>query len=203
MEGVSKHKYRFSFTAASLLLNETVSVAEAYTVNACRWEGLNVHGLRKERLSTKLRELREIKLRIEQMSVEELSFFISADKMSQRQLAFVAFCRCYAFVGDFVTEVVLDKVTRYDHHISDMDYLTFQRQKSLLHKEMDNLGDSTKEKVKQRIFTVLLQGGLIDSTKSRNIRIPIVELPLEQVIRKKNPNDLRFLLYSDHQIQHP
>jgi len=75
-----------------------------------------------------------------------------------------------------------------------MDYNVFFNKKSIDHIELDKLTTLTQYKIKQVIFKVMQQGGLIDNTKDRNIQIPQLSTAFENIIKNTNPNDLKLLL---------
>ena len=94
----------------------------------------------------------------------------------------------------------MDKVSLFDFHLTDRDYFTFVNRKQIDHEELEQLADSTKKKVKQIVFRVLEQAGIIDSTETKNIQVVHIGRSFEKLICDTNPNDLKLLLYTEQRI---
>jgi hypothetical protein len=189
-----KSKYRFSFTAASLMLGELINYARILTENDFSIESLVPDSLKKEKAKTGKREFAELKLRLATLSDEETQLLADSDLSTQKLIAYLACCRAYCYIRDFVSEVILEKVSIFDHQITDRDYNAFFSKKCVDHDELEILADTTKAKIKQVVFKVLEQAGLIDNVKARNIIRPIVDARLENILKTHKPSDLALLL---------
>jgi hypothetical protein len=192
--------YRFSFTAASLMLNELILYAKQIVDNEILIENLTADVMNRERSKTNKREFAELLIRLKTLSPKELVILSNGTYDDQKLIAFVAFSRAYSIFRDFINEVILEKITLYDYVITDRDYNSFISRKSIDHDELNDLADSTKAKIKQVMFKVLHQAGLIDNIKKRSIIIPIVGLSLEKSIAETNLLDLKLLLYTEDKI---
>lgn len=193
-------KYRFSFTAASLLLNELISFSRMIIEDEMELENLKPEMMHRERAKTNKREFSELYLRLKLLDRPLMEKLVYGTKEDQKQIAIIAFGRTYSFFKDFVEEVILEKISLFDFKLEDRDYNSFISKKSIDHEELDQLADSTKYKIKQVLIKVLEQGGLIDNIKERNIIMPIVELEIERIIAQTNLEDLKLLLYTDQKI---
>ena len=187
-------KYRFSFTAASLMLVELIEYAKILVGNGFVIDDLQHQSLKKDKAKTGKREFAELKIRLSTLSKDELELLAESDITTQKLISYIACCRAYSYIREFVMEVVLEKVSLYDHQITEIDYNAFFNKKCIDHDELEDLADTTKAKIKQVVFKILQQAGLIDGVKSKYIIIPIVETRLENVIKGTNPNDLALLL---------
>lgn len=192
------HKYRFSFTAGSLMLREMVVCADALVENGCDLNSLDPHLLNKEKSKTTKRTFSEVKLRLAELTQDELYLLHSAEHATQRLMCFLACCRAYGFIYDFVHEVLVEKVLVFDHQINDRDYNAFINRKAVDHPELDEITDLTKEKIKQVVFKVLEQASLIDSVKSRVIQVPLLNTRLELLLKSSRPADLVLLLQTQY-----
>lgn len=161
---------------------------------------LTTNDLYRERAVTSKRELIELQLRLSTLSRNELEFLTEAKYEERGLLCLIAFGRTYKFFKDFIEEVVLEKVSMFDFYLTDRDYITFVNRKQIDHEELEQLADSTKKKIKQVVFKVLEQAGIIDSIKTRNIQTPHIGRAFEQLICQTNPNDLKLLLYTELRI---
>jgi hypothetical protein len=196
----NKNKYRFSFTAASLLLKELISFGKMMLEDNISLEDLNPEMMHRERAKTNKREFAELYLRLQAIDKPMLEKLVYGSQDDQKQVAIIAFARTYRYFREFMEEVVQEKVTLFDFKITERDYNSFVSRKTIDHEELELLADSTKAKIKQVILTVLHQAGLIDNIKDRNIIVPIVDRKLEKVIAETDPNDLKLLLYTDQKI---
>jgi hypothetical protein len=189
-----QHKYRFSFTAASLQVPVMVLLAQKLVSEGLLLEELKADDLQKGRAKTNLREFIEIRMRLNTLSSEEISVLANSNSDEQKFICLISFGRTYKYFRDFIEEVVLEKISLFDFKISEMDYNVFFNKKSIDHIELEKLTTLTQNKIKQVIFKVMQQGGLIDNTKDRNIQIPQLSTAFENIIKNTNSNDLKLLL---------
>lgn len=197
---INKNKYRFSFTAASLLLNELISFSRMILEENILLEDLKPEMMNRERAKTKKREFAELFIRLKVLDRPLMEKLVYGTQDDQKQIAIIVFGRAYSFFRDFMDEVVQEKVTLFDFKITDRDYNSFVSRKSIDHEELEQLAQTTKSKIKQVVIKVLHQAGIIDNIKDRNIMVPMVDWKLEQVIAATDPNDLKLLLYTDQKI---
>ena len=194
------NKYRFSFTAASLMVSEMVELSCKLVESGATVASLTADDHKRERAVTSKREFAEIQLRLATLTRNELEFLTEARYEERKLLSMIAFSRTYRFFRDFMEEVLLEKVSLYDLHLTDRDYITFVNRKQIDHEELEQLADSTKKKIKQVVFKVLEQAGIIDSIKTRNIQTPHIGRAFEKLICQTTPNDLKLLLYTEQRI---
>ena len=190
----SKLKYEFSLTGSSLRVNDMVLFASKY-VN----EG--VAEFKSDKGTTNKRMVSEFKKRIDNLTRNQQLLFIEGDFSTQKHLAFLSACKTYSLLRDFVIEVVREKFLIMDFNLTDTDYLSFIRRKEVDHDELAELTDLTQGKIKQVIFKILEQGGIIESVKSKEIQLQILERKTKRVIVDDNPEWLKIFLMSDSDIQ--
>jgi Putative inner membrane protein (DUF1819) len=190
-------KYDFSYTSASLRLQEMILVAKAF-VGKRTIDFTNELGNGK--FTTGKRMLAEFQKRINRLTPEELDVLIHGDLTSQKQIAFLSICKSSYFIRDFMLEVIREKYLIFDYQITDGDYISYYRRKYESHPEMEKLTEITAKKVKQVIFKILEQSGIIDNIKSKNIQPQLLDETLIDAILKDNPTWLKVLLMSDKDI---
>ena len=61
-----------------------------------------------------------------------------------------------------------------DYNLTETDYISFIRRKEINHDELANLTDQTQAKVKQVIFKILEQAGIIDNVEDKEIQLQIL-----------------------------
>ena len=162
-------KYRFSFTAGSLLLEEMKLVVDAMVGDGIDLNHLDAAVINKSRKTTSKREFGELKIRIAQLSERELRFFYDASEIEQIQIAFIGVVRSYEFIQDFLLQVAREKLETFDYILVDRDYNKFIDSVEMSHPEYMLLSASTKVKVKQVMFKIFEQAGFINSNKKREL----------------------------------
>ena len=195
---VKTNKYDFSFTASSLRLNEMLIVARAYH-DGVKVDYTNELGGGKS--STGKRMLSEFNKRVSNLTPYQLNVLLNGDLVTQKQMTLVSICKSYAFIREFVVEVLREKSLVYDYQITDGDYISFYRRKFDLHDEMDSITEITERKIKQVTFKILEQAGLINDIKNRIIQPQIINYNLVNALIQDNPNWLKVLLVSDMDIE--
>ncbi len=196
--GVSKTKYIFSFTSSSLRHSEMITVASQLTKSS---NDELVLKLGRGKRTTGRKILNDCKLRLSALTDKQLEILLAGDSQTQKQMAFLAACKRFLFIRDFVVEVVREKYLTFDLSLTDGDFVTFLRRKSALHPEIENLTDLTLKKIKQVTFKMLEQSGLIDSVVKKNILPQYLERNVLQAIYEDNHVWLKLFLYADAEIQ--
>jgi hypothetical protein len=190
----SKLKYEFSLTGSSLRVNDMVLFATKYVIDG-------VAEFKSDKGTTNKRMVSEFKKRIDNLTHNQQLLFIEGNFSTQKHLAFLSACKSYSLLRDFVIEVVREKFLIMDFNLTDTDYLSFIRRKEVEHDELAELTDLTQGKVKQVIFKILEQGGIIESIKTKEIQLQILEGKSKRVIVDDNPEWLKIFLMSDSDIQ--
>lgn len=187
-------RYKFSFTTASLQVPVMTSLAVKMVNEGLTLGELQPDDIGKERSKTNKKMLNEMKNRLVTLSDNEINHLARASYDEQRLLSMVAFARAYRFFYDFVTDVVAEKVALFDFTLTDMDYNVFFSRVAVNHPEVEKLTTLTQRKVRQYIFKVLEQGGLINNVKERIIRVPQLSMAFTSLISNTRPQDLKLLL---------
>jgi hypothetical protein len=203
--GSKVEPYSFSFLTGALYLPESLAVAELASTEP-DWAKVlhraaedNVLKLRKSASRTRL--LREIRYRLQQLSREEMEFLCEAGPRDQRQLLFIAICRRFRFIREFVEEVLRPKAMALDIQLYPADFARFFDRKGAESPEIDELTPKSTAKIKQVLVRMLAETGLLDSTTSQRIARPAPSKALVNLVAKTDPTDLRCLLLSDIDIR--
>lgn len=192
-------KYRLSFIAASLRLPEMSEFAREY----CE-KGLEI--ITKESIikggneRTAAREFREIRDRVNALTDRQIEILAYGDLISQKQIALLSVCKQYAFIRDFIVEVLRNKALVFDFQLTEGAYITFFRRKSEEHPELEEITETTTKKIKQVTFKILEQAGMIDSVRSKKIIPQIVEPQVSNSIMEDDPEWLKIFLLTDIEI---
>lgn len=151
--------------------------------------------------ATSKRMLQEYRKRLRKLTPKQLELLAEGDLLIQKKIALLSVCKTYDLIRDFVIEVVRDKFLIFDPYLSEGDYLSFIRRKVDLHPELETITDKTHKKIKQVIFLILEQAGIIDNIKSKIIQAQYVEPEILISIIDDNPNWLKIFLMSDRDIK--
>lgn len=193
--------YKFSFTALSLKVKETIFLARKLKNEDLSLEDLSPKDLSDPRGATSKRKFQELVRRLNQLSEEELDLLVYGNQEAQKQVCLLAFARYYRFFYDFVAEVMLDKILVFDYELTDRDINSFVSRKSIDHPELESLAETTRKKVIQVLWKVLEQSELINSVIERKIIPPFLDEKLEKLLMRSNPNDLKIFLYTAQKIK--
>ena len=194
--------YVMSFTSGGLFFNESLQVAEVYD-DIQDWETVKKKVLAENILQTRTenssrRRAREICSRLKLLSEDQLQLLLSGSRPEQQYLLWIAVCKHYLFIREFMAEVVREKYLRMDLELHPRDYEIFFEDKAEWHEELDTLKDSTKAKLKQVLFKIMREAEIISK---ENLIIPgLLTEQLTKVFAADNPLWLTMLPISDMDI---
>lgn len=200
--GGSKETYKMSFTTGGLFYNESLLVAELYGQTR-DWQKTREQVLAQNLLQTRTessakRRVREICSRLELLTSGQLYLLLSGSRQEQQYLLWIAVCKRYSFISEFMVEVVREKYLRMDLHLLPQDYEIFFEDKSEWHEELEQLKDSTRAKLKQVLFKTMREAEIISQ---ENMIIPgLLTKQLTKVLAADNPSWLTALPVSDMDI---
>lgn len=162
-----KDKYRMSFTTGGLYLRECLKIAALYLGNN-NWDEIKRRVLEENLLQTNthsssVRTYREASTRLQQLSKAELELLVDSSEQDQRYLLWLAICRQYKFIEEFAVEILREKFLAMDMQLTLHDYDIFFNRKAGWHSELDGLSASTKNKLRQVLFRMMSETGLISS----------------------------------------
>jgi len=197
-------KYNFSLTGASAMITETLIIAKEYdrlkdwkeVENSIKENNL----LMKIKDSTFKREFAEIKKRLLTLNHEQLDLLINGDLDETKAIIFLSLVKTYTFFFDFINEVIRNKYLMFDYIVSVSDYIKFFNTKSLSHDELNNISDKTSKKVKQVIFKLMEQVGIITNIKNGSIIKPMISDAVIEAIIKDNSEYLSVFFYQKEEI---
>jgi len=202
---VQKTKYKLSFTAASALIAETLVIAEEFEKYK-DWK-LVKDSLEKNNLMNKVkagtfkREFSEIKKRLSLLTPDQMKLLINGSLDDAKAMILVSLIKLYEFLYDFIIEVLRYKYMLYDRNLTEIDYNKFFNSKSIEHVELELITEATAKKIKQVVFKLLEQVGLISTTKNGIILKPILSSEVVNSIIIDEPSYLNAFLLSNEEIK--
>lgn len=157
--------YRMSFTAAGLCIQESAHLAQRYLVlhdwAQVREEAFAENLLQARTQSTLRRVLRELITRLQTLNQAELDWLTQAPHQEQAQLLWLAVCRCYTFIAEFAIDVLRERYLSLKHDLPLVEFDTFFNRKAQWHPELDTISPSTHNKLRQLLFRLLREAGLM------------------------------------------
>lgn len=198
-------KYNFSLTGASAMITETLIIAKEYE-SLKDWKLVEQtikenNLLMKIKESTFKREFVEIKKRLSTLSSTQLSLLINGDLDETKAMIYLSLVKTYVFFLDFINEVVRNKYLMFDYLLTDSDYIKFFNAKSFTHEELNSISEKTAKKVKQVVYKLMEQIGLINNIKNGLIFKPMISNNVLEVILNDNPEYLTVFFYQVEEIK--
>lgn len=192
--------YRLSLTGANAMVPEFSNigkvVAEGESIS-----GLDTNVLGREKTATNIRELRELKHRIKQLTAAQIEILATGSHDQQKQITHLALAKAYAIYKEFILEVMREKVIVFDYTLTELDYNIFFNRKQTEHPELEKTTASTQRKIKTVMFRMLQQVGFINSVANGTILVPFLDTRMEQVVIDDHSGWLACFLYDDNRIQ--
>ena len=196
-------RYRLSFTTGGLFLQDAPRVAELYLElrdwSQTRIQVRNDNLLQVRTAAAALRISKELVARLELLESHELEELVHASARDRGYLLWVAACRRYAIIHDFAVEVLREHYLLLRRQISFADYDTFYNAKALWHAELDEIAPSTQHKLRQNLFRMLRDAGLISD--QQHIQAAMLSPRLAQLLARRGRDDLLVFPATDNEIQ--
>ena len=200
------NKYSLSFTAASALIPETVSIAQIL-IEEKDWQNVfekvsKNNLLNKNKKTTLSREFNEIKKRLKNLNQQELEILANSNTQLTKWIIHLALLKTYSFYSEFVCEVIRGKLNKFELSIKDSDYTRFFEEKSYTHPELLSTSEKTQNKLKQVVFKMLAQVGILSDTENKVIIKPFLNENILKMIYSDDPFWLKGFLYSDLELKY-
>lgn len=190
----SPERYALSFTSGGLLTREAAVLAPLY-LSERDWSDVRTIAVERNVLqartsSSSARVIRETIQRISVLSDAEISLFVDTGPSEQRILMWAAACRRYRLIAEFAEDVVRERFLLMNPSLSLEDFGRFLIGKSLWHPELDELKPSTSMKLRQNLFRMLHEAGLL--TDNGSIVPAVMSERVIETLNRRTPSDIRF-----------
>lgn len=162
---MSKEKYNMSFTTGGLFQAESAKLAKMF-LECNDWDRVKETTLADNLLQTRTlnsskRNFREIVSRLKCLSPEELNLLTDGYSQDVAHILWVAVCRRYRYVGEFAVEIVRERFISLKGDLNYEDYDHFFNKKAEWHPELDRISSTTRLKLRQVLFKILREAGLL------------------------------------------
>jgi len=196
-------RYRLSFTTGGLFLQEAPVIVERYLAlrnwSQTRDQVRNDNLLQVRTAAAALRISKELISRLELLESDELEELVNGNARDRGYLLWVAACRRYAIIHDFAIEVLRERYLLMRRQLSFGDYDAFYNAKALWHTELDEIAQSTQHKLRQNLFRMLRDAGLISD--QQHIQAAMLSPRLAQLLARRGRDDLLVFPATDNEIQ--
>lgn len=192
-----------SFTAGGLFLRESVEIASLF-LSLGDWKAVKNQAhkdnlIQSRTASSSERVCREICLRLELLRESELEILTEGSLQEQQQILWVAICRRHRFIYEFASEVIREKYLQLNLVLHPEDYDAFFNAKAEWHDELEQLKETTRNKLRQVVFRMLREADLL--TKSNTLNPAMLTAHVAQAVGCHSPDDLRIFPLSDRNIR--
>lgn len=189
---------KLSLTTIALGIREFEILVELY-LRYKDWEKVNQEVVTKNLFqltsqSSTTRQFREIRQRIQSLKLETLEVFADFNSDGKKFIAFLAICKTYPVVCEFIVQVLAEKLVIYDYQLKEVDFTAFWNEKIMDYPELDNITESTQKKIKQVLIRTLAEVGLLDSTSSQRITPFFPMTGLDEVFNREGKKYRKILL---------
>ena len=197
--------YNMSFTAGAAMMNETLAVAITLLECNGRWERAKEITFKKNlmnkcKVSSNQRYFVLVKQRLETLNDVELHMFVNSTMAIRKLLILLSICKTHAFIYDFITENVRECFYNMQEKVTYASFNEFYNEKKYEHPELEKVTEKTVAKMRQVIFKILEQTGIIESAESGELRRPYLTEELERLIVLDDAKWLAIYLYSNNEI---
>ncbi len=168
-------KYSMSFTSGALLYHESVKILELF-LSLRQWKKVREtviveNSIQSRTTNTLKRITSEIISRLKTLNDKELDFFHNAEYKDICHLLWLALCRRYTFIGDFAVDVIYENFIIMKNIVTYEDFIVFFNKKAEWYTEVARIAPSTRRKLRQTLFQMLHEAGLLDKD---NMIIPVI-----------------------------
>lgn len=158
-------EYNMSFTAGGLFYLESPDVAELY-FDCKDWaivkEKLQIDNTIQSKTQASLKRFsREIISRLKLLNEDQLGLLISGNSQEKKCLLWIAICKKHKFINDFAVEVVREKYLHLDYKMAYRDFDKFFNKKSEWHHELEELTESSRNKLRQVVFRMMREADIL------------------------------------------
>ena len=186
--------YRLSFTAAGVMRAESVHLAHWHQTlgdwDTVRTQAVAQNLLQARKTASATRIGRELVLRLQELADAELTLLCQGTPNEQDQILWVAICRRYRLVAEFALEVLRERFLSFGAPLTLTDFDTFYDRKADWAPELENLAPVTRKKLRQVLFRMLRETGLISANGS--IQPALLGERLCRVVSQTRPADLLY-----------
>lgn len=189
---MNEKEYSLSFTTGAMLHRESMLITEIYLRlgdwGAVRDAVISENLLQARTQKTLNLTYREVTSRLRMLSDDELEHLMRAAQQEQRYLLWLAICRRYEFIADFAVEVLRENYIHMKSAVTREEFDSFFERKAEWHPELDAVTPSTRGKLRQVLFKMMKEAGLL--VDKNTIQPALFGPEMLSLVRQGRPKDL-------------
>lgn len=184
-------EYRLGLTAEPFLYNESKTLAilveKGESKEEIKKKVLEDNIFQHKKIESSKRSFLPVWSRVEILNKDLLNLFINSDTNTSKLILLYAIMKTDRLVFEFINEVYKDKILLMQEVITNNDFDFFYEQKAMQSSILLKASDSTKAKLKQVVFKIMLDAGIIEkSGKDKKITKPYINDTLRKLIINDN-----------------
>lgn len=141
-------------------------------------------------LSSMKRSTREIVTRLKCLSDKEIDLLFDGSLQDQRNLLWMAVCRCYEFIGEFARQVLRERFLSIKLDLPLEEFDVFFNRKCEWHAELDSIKPVTRAKLRQVLYRMMREADLLNDANF--INATMLSPRLVSLIESQNRDELMF-----------
>lgn len=201
----NSNAYNLGFLALSLRPELARIFAQCYLSTGdwllAKQQVLATNAFQVSNTNSAVRMEREIRQRISTLTHEQVEILVHATTEERTAMTWLAACKDIAFASDFTVEILREKWVAQDPVLRPSDYEEFIRLKSVSHAELSSLTEKSKQKVRQVLFHMLKEAGLLIKGEGwGTIQRPVLSTRVQRAIVMDDPRWLAVFLVTDAEI---
>lgn len=186
---MASQKYKLSFTAASLSISESISIAKVY-LQTGDWkltrQIIKENNLLQSRTGSRtIRVARELIQRLELLTDHQLELLVEGNPTEQKYLLWFATCKAYLLIQEFAVEVIHEKYLSRSLTLTELDYAAFYNRKTDWSDELNQITASTQKKIRQVLLLMTKEAGLV--SENNLILRALLSARLIEVLKQDAP----------------
>ena len=182
--------YNGEIVAGSLLINESITVAELIINGMSESDMENTlfiqNPMQKRSRATILRQTTLIRKRLFTLPVPILNLITHEDRETVIQTILVGAIKHSHLLGDFMKSILKDKVRTFQKSLTKSDWDKFLESCEQVDPLVKKWAASTRIKLGQVVFRILAESKYIDSTRSLTIRPVLLSDKLRKLLVEHN-----------------
>lgn len=187
-------RYTLSFTSGALLTREALIAAPIY-LRERDWATTRARIKDENLLQTRVagsnsRILSVLIPRLRVLTDAELQIVADGTSTERGHLMWASACRRYALIAEFAEEVLRERFLTLAGDVTYEEFDSFYRSKALWHDELDAITDTSYKKVRQVVFKMVVDAGLL--TKRGLIEPTSLSTRVVDCLSRRTPSDIRF-----------
>jgi hypothetical protein len=187
-------KYDLTLVRGSLLLTESTIVLQTYQKTKdwkkTRQEVVGKNLLHKQSKNSLTTQYNLIRNRLQTLHPEEIELYFQSSVPHQKQILWLACCRFHPILKDFCIEVAQDLLHTKEFQLTPAKFWVFFENKSHQIPKLSTLAKTSKQTIKNRVFTMLRQVGILD--QKNKLHYIDLSSALSKLIAENNPEELLY-----------